>query len=478
MLVGWGNQHRRLLGLQHIANGGRYDPMAAWHMASWLPVQGPAQSVGIVGGGVHGGGGDVDEWAELRAEREAADILPDGIVPPELVWALQEVGLKSDEARGTAAMVVAAVTEAVSEAEHSWERLWQQHEEEIGVPVVIASRGTAATGGVCSACREQYSRLYWVDEFAGPAARALLHKCSMVYAASVPGRVMPPRRVGGEREAGSATVTARRATLAKAARVYAEHAGVTVCHLCAQQVVCERYVQYDPVGVEAKQRATAKRDRVQSGLDEERQRVGKEHDGLRQRSGSITRAVSASSSGGGTEEGSEDAQRADTVGRGGHEGWVDLDRDGKLWVASYGDMTPTERNKYIGEERVRVCADENNEMLHGASREQIRAADMCPAREAHMTATVVSGVRYMIVHSSRERGRGNMDWPVVCTGWSRRLETEGRTVVGVEPLYGSSLRQGSTCLRVDVSEIEELSRMARLGLGEWRSVPQGLDGDT
>ena len=65
-----------------------------------------------------------------------------------------------------------------------------------------------------------------------------------------------------------------------------------------------------------------------------------------------------------------------------------------------------------------------------------------------------------------------------CTGWSRRLETEGRTVVGVEPLYGSSLRQGSTCLRVDVSEIEELSRMARLGLGEWRSVPQGLDGDT
>ena len=36
MLVGWGNQHRRLLGLQHMANGGRYDPIAAWRMASWI----------------------------------------------------------------------------------------------------------------------------------------------------------------------------------------------------------------------------------------------------------------------------------------------------------------------------------------------------------------------------------------------------------------------------------------------------------
>ena len=53
-----------------------------------------------------------------------------------------------------------------------------------------------------------------------------------------------------------------------------------------------------------------------------------------------------------------------------------------------------------------------------------------------------------------------------CTGWSRHLEAEGRTAVGVEPLYGSSLRQESTWLLVDVSEIEELNRMARLELGE------------
>ena len=63
------------------------------------------------------------------------------------------------------------------------------------------------------------------------------------------------------------------------------------------------------------------------------------------------------------------------------------------------------------------------------------------------------------------------------TGWSRHLEAEGRTAVGVGLLYGSSLRRESTWLRVDVNEIEELNRMTRLGLGEWRSVPQGLGGD-
>ena len=64
-----------------------------------------------------------------------------------------------------------------------------------------------------------------------------------------------------------------------------------------------------------------------------------------------------------------------------------------------------------------------------------------------------------------------------CTGWSRHLEAAGGATVGVGLLYGSSLRRESTWLRVDVNEIEELNRMTRLGLGEWRSVPQDLDGD-
>ena len=47
------------------------------------------------------------------------------------------------------------------------------------------------------------------------------------------------------------------------------------------------------------------------------------------------------------------------------KGIVETDRDGAPWVAKYEDMTRTERNKYIGEERVGVCADESNEMLRG-----------------------------------------------------------------------------------------------------------------
>ena len=65
-----------------------------------------------------------------------------------------------------------------------------------------------------------------------------------------------------------------------------------------------------------------------------------------------------------------------------------------------------------------------------------------------------------------------------CTGWSRHLEAAGGATVGVELLYGSSLRRESTWLRVDVNEIEELSRMTRLRLGEWKSEPQELGGNT
>ena len=63
------------------------------------------------------------------------------------------------------------------------------------------------------------------------------------------------------------------------------------------------------------------------------------------------------------------------------------------------------------------------------------------------------------------------------TGWFRRLEAAGGATVGVELLYGSSLRRESTWLRVGVNGIEELNGLTRMGLGEWRSVPQDLDGD-
>ena len=213
-------------------------------------------------------------------------------MPPKLVWTLQAMGLNTDEARGTASMVVAAVTEAVSEAELTWEQAWRQHELEVGVPIVATSREATEKGGVCSACREYFSRLYWVNEFSGPAARALLQKCSTAHATAVPESVMPPRQTNGGQAASGAAVMSRRAALEKAAKKYAEHAGVTVCHVCAQKVVCERYVQYDPTGAVAKQRATEARDQTQSELETEMKRSEEERGGLRGRSGSITRAAS------------------------------------------------------------------------------------------------------------------------------------------------------------------------------------------
>ena len=146
---------------------------------------------------------------------------------------------------------------------------------------------------------------------------------------------MPPRQTNGGQAASGAAAMSRRAALEEAAKRYAEHAGVTVCHVCAQRVVCERYVQYDPMGAVAKQRATEARDRTQGELETEMKRSEEEREGLRGRSGSTTRAVSASISQDSTEDGKEDMQQISTIGqdrRGGDGG------DGPRWGTLGGEV--------------------------------------------------------------------------------------------------------------------------------------------
>ena len=387
--------------------------MEAWWMTSWLPVQGPAQHIGDdrgIGGGEEMMQEDDDEtaeWAKLRHEREAAEPLPDGLVPPHLVWALKTTGLKSDEARNTAAEVVAAIAEAAAEAEYTWEKTWQKHERTIGTPVITTTINDKEGGGVCLACRERYTQLYWMREFNGPAAVALLEKCTTAYATSVPASVRPPAAGRGGRVTRDDAIKARLNGLKTLAWRHAQRAGITVCHECAQRTVCEAYAQYEHMGAAVRQRATEAREQIQKTAAEETTRMEIEHEGLQERTGSMTRAVSAAKSDTSTEKDNREAQQQEAITHEDGEWEMGTDRNGKQWMARYSNLRPSERNQFVGEERVRVCAAEENELVRVASPTQVRAADMCPARETHSSEEVVNGVRYTIVHSTRRSGRGD-----------------------------------------------------------------------
>jgi hypothetical protein len=225
--------------------------------------------------------------------------------------------------------------------------------------------------------------------------------------------VRPPAAGRGGRVTRDDAIKARLNGLKTSARQHGRLLGITVCHECAQQTVCETYGQYDHIGDAARQRATEAKEQIQKTAEDEATRMEMEDEGLRERAGSMTRAVSAAKSDTSTERNSGEAQQQETGAHGNEEWEMGTDRDGQPWMIRYRNLRPSERNRFVGEERVRVCAAEGKEMVQVASPAQVRAADMCPARATHSSEEVVKGRRYTIVHSTRRRGRGGSDASIV-----------------------------------------------------------------